>query len=154
MSNSLEAEAQAQETGALRYDAGKPTFHHIHPDVLHFLYCQGDALRDEPMMRWYFYGAQITQRYTLDYTDLFKVLDFGAKKYASLNYTKGMLYSRVFDSWFRHKYYYPLNANESVDSESGISHEGHANCNLLFALTYEILGYDGGEFDDRPKGLK
>lgn len=67
----------------------------------------------------------------------------------TLNYALGMKYSRVFDSWFRHAYYYPRVCGETTDVESGEPHAAHAACNELFALTYEVLGYNGGEFDNR-----
>lgn len=137
-------------TRALRYDVGKPTFHHIYPLVLARIF-DSPNLVYEPMIRWYYYGESVPQ--TLDYS-VFPVLDYGARKYASLNYALGMKYSRVFDSWFRHAYYYPQVCGETTDLESGEPHAAHAACNELFALTYEVLGFNGGELDNRPKGLK
>lgn len=131
---------------ALRYDTGKQTWHHIHPEVLAAQF--GPEVLTEPMVQWYYYG-RIMSFYFEYKPDMFKVLDFGAKKYASLNYSLGMNYSRVFDSWFRHKYVYQLEGNP-LDKESGISHKGHQECNELFAYTYSVLGYDRGKFDDRP----
>lgn len=137
-----------QET-ALRFDAGKPTFHHIHPLVLAYEY--GPIVLEEEMVKWFYFGNGNISMSISEKDDMFAVLNFGAKKYASLNYAKGMLYSRVFDSWFRHRFFYPLKKQETIDQESHIKHEGHAQCNQLFALTYAILGYDKSkQFDDRP----
>lgn len=141
--------ASAAETGALRYDDGKPTFHHIHLDVLLLEY--GKGLANKLMFRWYFYGEKIPLTFLcklMKCDGMFRVLDFGAQKYASLNYSKGMKYSRVFNSWLRHTY------SRGPDAESFLPHKYHAACNILFAITYQVLGYDGGPFDDRPKGLK
>lgn len=137
---------------ALRHDAGKPTFHHLHPQVLAELAGSNGRLSlsyflAQDMIQWFFFRKPLC----IDLPTLANaapVLDFGAKKYASLNYTEGMLYSRVFNSWFRHSYIYD---QDQPDAESGLPHSGHAACNVLFAYTYQILDFDGGSFDDRPK---
>jgi len=131
---------------ATRHDEGKRTFSHLHPLVLRARY--GSWVMCEEMVQWYFYRKEISQdtlKAILENEGMFRVLDFGAQKYASLNYAKGMKYSRVFNSWFRH-----VIAEKNVDDESKLPHSWHAACNILFAMTYNILGYDGGEFDDRP----
>lgn len=131
---------------ALRHDRGKRTFHHIHPLVLKSRF--GSWILCEEMVQWYFYRKDIPQstlKTLIANEGMFKVLDFGAQKYASLNYAKGMSYSRVFNSWFRH-----MVDEENLDRESGLPHSWHAACNILFAITYNILGYDDGKFDDRP----
>jgi hypothetical protein len=59
-----------------------------------------------------------------------KVLDFGAKKYDRANWAQGIEYSRLISAALRH--IYAFNGGEDKDPESGISHIGHAGCNLAF----------------------
>lgn len=65
-----------------------------------------------------------------------KVLDFGAKKYASWNWTEGggFKWTRVFASLMRHLLAWVR--GEDTDPESGLSHLAHAGCNILFLLYY------------------
>lgn len=74
-----------------------------------------------------------------------KVLDFGAKKYAAYNWTKGIKYSRVYGAALRHLWAWWK--GEPCDSETGLSHLAHAGCCVLFLLQYEATRK---EFDDRP----
>lgn len=132
-------------TGAIRYDSGKGSYNNIHPEVLASIY--GADLLNESMVQWYYFRqAPKIPEFT---KEMFDVLDLGAKKYAVLNYTMGMNYSRVFNSWFRHKYVY----EGELDKESGLPHAGHIACNELFAYTYFVFNYDGGIWDDRPKEI-
>lgn len=75
-----------------------------------------------------------------------RVLDFGAKKYAPYNWTKGIKYSRVYGALMRHMWAWWK--GQDTDSETSISHLAHAGCCLLFLLQYEITRR---EYDDRPK---
>lgn len=74
-----------------------------------------------------------------------RVLDFGAKKYASYNWAKGIKYSRVYSAALRHLFAWWK--GEDVDPETGLSHLAHAGCCVLFLLQYELSKRD---FDDRP----
>lgn len=76
-----------------------------------------------------------------------KVLDFGAKKYDSHNWRKGINYSRVFSAAQRHLLAW--NEGEDLDKETNISHLAHAACNILFLLEYTLSGKV--DFDDRYK---
>lgn len=74
------------------------------------------------------------------------VLMFGAEKYASWNWTKGLSYSSIIDSMQRH-----INQfmdGEDIDKESKLHHIGHILCNALF-LSWMILNKP--EMDDRFK---
>ena len=65
-----------------------------------------------------------------------KVLEFGAKKYSSWNWTGGLKYTEICESLQRH-----LNAfvsGEDNDPESKLSHVGHIMCNAMF-LSYMFL---------------
>lgn len=59
-----------------------------------------------------------------------RVLEFGAKKYARNNWKKGMPTSKIIDSMLRHLAC--LLEGEVLDSESGLSHLGHIQCNAMF----------------------
>lgn len=59
-----------------------------------------------------------------------QVLEFGAKKYGAYNWTKGLSIKETCESLKRH-----LDAfmeGEDIDSDSGLSHIGHIQCNALF----------------------
>jgi hypothetical protein len=135
-------------SGALRYDAGKPQFHHLHPVILFSL---APCLKDDPMVRWFFCrDSPLGQTWNVH--KCVKVLEAGAAKYGHLNYAGGMLYSRVFNSYLRHTtrlYYF----DQKEDTETGLPHQDHAQTNVMFAQLYHKLGYDGGPWDDRPKDL-
>lgn len=73
-----------------------------------------------------------------------KVLMFGAGKYGSRNWEKGMAWSRPWDAAIRHLTAW--NDGEHKDSETGFSHLWHAGCCVLFLIAYELRGI--GE-DDR-----
>lgn len=76
-----------------------------------------------------------------------QVLTFGAKKYASHNWRKGISRSRLMAAALRHILAY--NAGEDVDLETGFSHLDHASCCLMFARE---LHETKPETDDRYKG--
>lgn len=133
------------DESAVKFDDGKPQFHHFHPKYLEFLW---PALVGDPMVAWFYYRDSILTK-SINTKQTHEVLEFGATKYDVLNYSKGMLYSRIFNSYIRHKcagLYYM----SPTDEESGLPHEYHAQCNIIFAQTYHLLGFDGGPFDDRP----
>jgi hypothetical protein len=75
-----------------------------------------------------------------------EVLDFGAKKYASHNWRKGMKWSRPYSAALRHLTAW--NDGEDKDPESGLLHLKHAACNLAFLI--EFIEKQIGE-DDRYK---
>ena len=80
--------------------------------------------------------------------EMANVLTFGAKKYASWNWTEGggFSYSRVLRSCLRHLFAFMR--GEDLDPESGLSHIAHAQCNLLF-LAYYIRDKKKFNKDDR-----
>jgi hypothetical protein len=76
---------------------------------------------------------------------LVKVLTKGAEKYAERNWEKGMKWSTVIASLKRH-----LNALEKCedyDSETGLLHADHIQCNAHFLSAYYKIA---PQFDDRP----
>ena len=81
-------------------------------------------------------------------TEIAKVLDFGAKKYNSYNWAKGMKWSRLYDAALRHLSVWI--EGEDKDQETGLSHLAHAGCCILFLLTYELLNIGN---DNRWKGF-
>lgn len=81
--------------------------------------------------------------------ELARVLTYGAKKYDSHNWRKGIAYSRIIAAIYRHLVAY--NDGETYDKETGISHAAHAMCELMFLLEFE---HTHPELDDRFKGDK
>lgn len=75
-----------------------------------------------------------------------KVLTFGAVKYSSWNWAKGMAWSRPFGALMRHAWAWW--GGQDKDPETGLSHLAHCACNILFLLHYEK--FKRGE-DDRYK---
>lgn len=61
-----------------------------------------------------------------------KVLDFGAKKYAPGNWSKGIELSRLIAAAERH--IGEFKEGRDLDAESNLSHLAHSACNLLFAI--------------------
>lgn len=74
-----------------------------------------------------------------------KVLGFGAEKYGSHNWRRGMAWSRVYAAAQRHLMKW--NAGETYDEESQINHLAHACVNIMFLLHYTE---EHPELDDRP----
>lgn len=151
-----------ETNGAIRYDQGKTEYHNWHPKAL-ARFCRKlakDRFTDTPylidiMIDWFYIRIPITR---VDTSAISPVLAYGASKYAHLNYTKGMLYSRVFNSFMRHAIADLENPGSLDDVDelgnkgSGLPHIQHAHCNIFFAFTYSTLDYDGGAWDDRPGG--
>lgn len=78
-----------------------------------------------------------------------EVLMFGATKYSSHNWKKGLKYTEISESLQRH-----LNAfmeGEDNDPESKLSHLGHILCNAMFLSYMHIFRKD---LDDRYKENK
>jgi len=74
-----------------------------------------------------------------------RVWDYGKKKYAAFNWSRGMPWSVPFACAIRH-----LGAwqrGEENDLESGLPHLAHAMCNLRMLTLYSRTYKDG---DDRP----
>jgi hypothetical protein len=82
-----------------------------------------------------------------EFEEVVKVLTYGATKYADRNWEKGILYGRIIASTFRHLWSWIK--GERNDPETGLHHLAHANCNILFLLTYEQRGMKN--FDDRTE---
>lgn len=75
-----------------------------------------------------------------------KVMTFGATKYGTHNWRKGMDWSRVYAAAQRHMMKW--NAGDTYDDETGLNHLAHACVNLLFLLYY---AENFEELDDRFK---
>lgn len=80
--------------------------------------------------------------------ELVKVLEFGAKKYASWNWSDGLSWSECFESLQRHATAWYC--GEDRDPETGLSHMAHVMCNALFLTHFIIFGTGK---DDRPQAL-
>lgn len=77
-----------------------------------------------------------------------RVFAFGAKKYATFNWAKGIGWLRVMSAVLRHCYQWL--AGQDKDPETSLSHLAHAVCGLLFLLEYSN---SHKELDDRYKGF-
>lgn len=78
--------------------------------------------------------------------ELGRVLEFGKKKYAAYNWSKGIVFTRVIAAILRHTFKYQM--GETLDPETGISHMAAVMCNSMFLLHFEKFRKD---FDDRPR---
>lgn len=76
------------------------------------------------------------------------VLGFGAAKYAPRGWEQGIPFSRVFAAAARHAAAWA--AGEHIDPESGLAHESHFWCNIVFLLAFTARQTPG--LDDRPAG--
>ncbi len=138
---------------ALRYDEGKQDMRNVHPAVLGRAITQTVEFDARFLIAnltyWFFNRTRITEG-AMPTIILIAgpALAYGAIKYDQLNYAKGMPYSAVFNSGMRHAL--AVASGEAYDPESGLRHISHIAANALFAVTYEVLGFDNGPFDDRP----
>lgn len=78
-----------------------------------------------------------------------RVFDYGRRKYAEWNWTKGMKWSVPLACAARHLEAIILK-DESHDPESGLLHVGHCACNLVMLITFARTFVEG---DDRPRLL-
>lgn len=76
---------------------------------------------------------------------LVKVLTAGSKKYAPRNWEKGMEWSKVIASLKRHLT--AIEKGEDFDSETGLLHVDHLQCNAHFLSAYYHIYPQG---DNRP----
>jgi hypothetical protein len=87
-----------------------------------------------------------------------RVLTFGAEKYSSRNWERGMLWGRPFGAMMRHMWAWwggkgPTTKSflfGELDAETGFSHLWHAATCVAFLIAYEERGH--GE-DDRAKNF-
>lgn len=61
---------------------------------------------------------------------------FGAKKYASWNWSNGIAWSRVVSAALRHLY--AMADGELLDPETGLPHAAHARCCTAFLLDFMV----------------
>lgn len=80
---------------------------------------------------------------------LANVLTFGAKKYDSWNWSKGIAYSRLIGSTLRHLFEFMRGVD--IDPESKLPHMAHAFCNCMFLLS---MTKRHPEMDDRESKKK
>lgn len=78
------------------------------------------------------------------WTQLCRVSEFGARKYARGNYLKGSPWSSIVNSLLRHVF--AMEAGEVNDPDSGLPHYGHIAWNCAFLL-HCVLNHP--EHDDR-----
>lgn len=65
-----------------------------------------------------------------------KVMAFGAQKYESWNWSRGIAWSRVVGAGLRHLY--AMADGELYDPETGLPHAAHARCCTAFLLDFMV----------------
>lgn len=70
--------------------------------------------------------------------ELVKVLEFGAKKYDSWNWSKGLSFTETFECLQRHAVAWYN--GEDKDPETGLSHMAHVLCNAMFLMHFIVTG--------------
>lgn len=80
-------------------------------------------------------------------TEVAKVAQFGAEKYAPRDWESGRPWYKDFAAMMRHAWAW--HRGEDNDQESGYSHMAHAACCALFLLAFVLRGQT--QFDDRPQ---
>jgi hypothetical protein len=75
------------------------------------------------------------------------VFGYGAKKYASWNWAKGMPWSAVTGCMLRHLS--AIQRGEDIDPESGLPHIGHLMCNALMLATFRETYPEGNDLGSR-----
>jgi hypothetical protein len=117
-----------------------------------------ESARDLPVeevaasLRFWWAGAPEPLRLTIPTRQLdgvAKVLAFGAAKYAPRGWEVGISYSRVFAAASRHAA--ALERGELLDAESGLPHQHHFWCNVLFLVVFAERGRT--DLDDRPPAV-
>jgi hypothetical protein len=83
---------------------------------------------------------------TIALSEVAQVLDYGANKYGTGNWRKGMPWSRSYGAALRHLTAWA--AGETTDPETGFNHLSHAIANLMFLREFAAIHKDG---DDRYK---
>jgi hypothetical protein len=73
-----------------------------------------------------------------------QVFEYGAQKYASWNWAKGMPWSAVVGCLMRHLS--AIQRGEDLDPESGLPHVGHLMCNALMLATFRETYPEGNDF--------
>ena len=72
------------------------------------------------------------------FTEIVRVLAFGASKYQKHGWRTGMAWSRLLAASIRHIVAWA--EGEDTDPESGLSHLAHAATNLCFLIAYAKRG--------------
>jgi len=71
-------------------------------------------------------------------SEVVEVLGHGAKKYGADNWRKGVSVegiTRYKDALLRHRNWWTVEGQDYHDSDSGLPHPAHKNCNYLFLCT-------------------
>lgn len=92
-------------------------------------------------------ALDILKDYWKDCADVF---EYGAKKYASWNWVKGMKWSVPIGCIARHTF--AVYEGQVNDSESGLPHIGHILCNVVMLMAY-VEGFPEGN-DLPPKEFR
>lgn len=83
--------------------------------------------------------------------ELAKVFTRGAQKYEARNWERGLAYSRVMSSTMRHLSDWFQHRQELDPDGTGLRNIAQATWGCIVLLSYELRGFNGGKFDDRPE---
>lgn len=142
-----------------RFNAGKPKLEFIPWGVLRSVTLVPESPSSQALERIAMFledfesrkdinGASIAFRYIPDQYRLAStcaVFDYGSRKYAAWNWTKGMAWSVPLACAKRH--WLALARGVMLDVESDESHWGHLGCNLVMLIHFATHYPEG---DDRP----
>lgn len=120
-------------------------FGHLKPVVLMLGQWQAGGDVDDLLAAYSFLGDDLRE---VVFEEA-RVFEYGTKKYAPWNWTKGMPWSVPLACATRHLL--AMDASEELDPESGLPHRGHVACNIRMLMHY-VDHYPEG--DDRPAALR
>lgn len=78
--------------------------------------------------------------------ELVRVYTVGAEKYGAYNWSKGIVFSRIFAALMRHCWSWFL--GEENDPDDGLPHMAHAAWNCMTLVSFSKRGM--AHLDDRP----
>ncbi len=133
-----------------KYDSGKPRLELLPPSYWKSVNSQ----HSYAMSMWHYYEATFPCEIGFDAVP---ILEFGAEKYDSYNWFKGMSWGRLVGAFHRHCNYLEEACGmwaprdlSAFDEESTLAHGSHAECCRIFLQEYYATYKEGkiiGEAD-------
>jgi hypothetical protein len=132
-----------------RADAGKPAMDLIPWSEIHITDRRVSVAEMSQALQTWWCAAPVALESSIPRSELFgiaSVLEFGARKYEPRNWELGLPFSKCFAPAQRHAL--RLDLGELLDPESGLPHQSHFWCNVLFLVTFTRR--QRASLDDRP----